>query len=110
MESSAARVNTYLAKLLSTLKNPTHTLPPSERTANDPSRKSILESADTIQDLLAEGLRIVSSLFPTKAPFNPSTKNPRIMLRQKTVKRYILTLRNRAILLRHLVRLNLKSI
>jgi len=108
-ESSAARVHTNLAKLLYTLKNPTHTLPPSERTTNDPSRKQILESADTIQDLLAEGLSIASSLFPTNVPFKPSTKKPRSMFWPKTVKRDILALRHRSILLRHLARLNLKS-
>jgi hypothetical protein len=107
-ESSAARVRTDFTKLHSKLKNLTHTLSPSERTTNDPSRKQILESADTIQDILAEGLRIASSLFPAKAPFNPSTKTPLSMFWPKKVNRDILALRNRAILLGHLARLNLK--
>jgi hypothetical protein len=109
-ELLAARGHADLTKLLATLKNPTHTLPPSEGTTNDPSRKQILESADAIQDILVEGLRIASSLFPTKAPFNPSTKNPRNMFLPQPVKRDILTLRIKAILVRHLARLKLKSI
>jgi hypothetical protein len=108
-ESTAARVNIDLAKLLAILETPAHTLPPSERTTSDPLRTQILESADTIQELLTEGLRIASSLFPTKVPFTTATQKPRSMVLSKTVKRGILALRNRTVLLIHLARLNLKS-
>jgi hypothetical protein len=65
-----------------------------------------MEHADTIQDLLAEGLRIATTLFPTKTT-SPRTANmTKRRYWTKTVQRDVSTLRNRATLLRRLAKLH----
>ena len=69
-----------------------------------------LEIVNRIQNLLEEELRIASNLFPSKAPFSRSTGENGKKFWPKKIKRDVLTLRNRAILLRRLARLNLSNI
>jgi hypothetical protein len=64
-EHSASLVHADLTYLLSTLNTPTDSITPSTTTTSDNMKTQILESANTVQDLLEEGL----NLFPTKAPF-----------------------------------------
>jgi hypothetical protein len=73
-EATTTSVHTNLSKLLTQLKTPTHTLSPLERTTSKLARTQILESADTIQDLMAKVMRIATGLFPTKSPFTQAIK------------------------------------
>jgi hypothetical protein len=62
-KAKADSVHTDLANLLTKLKTPIHTLSPLERTTSKLTRTQILESTDTIQDLLAKGLRLATCSF-----------------------------------------------
>ena len=73
-EHPASVVHADLTYLLSTLNTPPDTITPSTRTTSDHTKTQILENANTIQDLLEEGLRIATNLFPTKAPFFQFTR------------------------------------
>jgi len=73
-QQATAELQLYLGKLLSELQN----TPPTKTTSTRPkrinTRNKIVEHADIIQDLLAEGLRIATTLFPTKTtPLDPQT-------------------------------------
>jgi hypothetical protein len=67
-KQSTSELQRNLDKFLSDM----HNTPPTMTTSTCPerikTRNRIREHADTIQDLLAEGLRIATTLFPTKTP------------------------------------------
>ena len=108
-EHTESLVQTNLTHLISTLKTPANSITPPTTATPDNMKTQILEIENTIQGLLEEGLRITTKLFPTKAPFSQQKGENRIRFWPKTIKRDVLTLRNRAILLKCFARLNLSD-
>jgi hypothetical protein len=97
-----------LGKLLSALHITHPTAIASTRRERRTTRNRIIEHADTIQDILAEGLRIATSLFSTKTLPPPGLrKQDQTPLLDKTAQRDVITLSNRAILLRRLSKLHI---
>jgi len=62
-------MHTDLTNLLAIFKIPSNTTISSKPQTPEYKKLHILESADTIQDLLSEGLHKATNLFPSKAPF-----------------------------------------
>ena len=73
-QQPTAQLQLELGRLLSEIQNTPPTNTTSTRKERINKRNRIIEHADTIQDLLAEGLRIASTLFPTKTT-SPRTAN-----------------------------------
>ncbi len=72
--NAASVVHTYLTYLLSMLNTlPDTNISSTTTTTSDHTKTQILENANTIQNLLEEGLRRATNLFPNKAPFSQST-------------------------------------
>ena len=96
-------IQTNLKTLQNTLHTPVPTAGVIRPEVDNTTRMQIIAAADAIQDILAEGLSIATQKFPTKAPYSRPTHKQRSKLWPKTVKRDITTLRNRSVLLRHLL-------
>jgi len=95
-----------LGKLLSGLRK----IPPTKTTSTCQERiktRNIrIEHADTIQDLLAEGLRIATTLFPTKTTPPGSANNIKRRYWTITIQRDVNILRSKATLLKRLAKLH----
>jgi hypothetical protein len=105
-QQPTAQLQRELGRLLAGIQNtlPTNTTPTRLERIN--TRNRIIEHADTIQDLLAEGLRIATTLFPTKTTLPRTANMTKRRYWTKTVQRDVSTLRNRATLLRRLAKLH----
>jgi hypothetical protein len=68
-DNTASLVHTDLTHILSTINTPTNSITPPSTTTSDNIETQIFEIANTIQDLLEEGLHVATNLFPTKSPF-----------------------------------------
>ncbi len=98
-------IHQNLNSLLSTLHTPDPNTHATRPTIDSNTRQQLIAAADAIQDLLAKGLTNATQSFPTNALYSRPTHKQRSKMWPKIVKRGITTLRNRSVLLRHLLTL-----